>query len=267
MIIKTLYKPGDKVWIVGSTPVTKDCPDCGGEGSLETKTGTYQACQLCRGSGEVITREVFTALPKPLEIQCVRAHINRGQAKPTIEYYIQDDPHSERICFRCQEEAESAAKKWNFDKAVERKGGMKVVRNLLNIPKELHGMVLEDFVEKIDYTENHNSQSHIYTLKPTDTFKQTMNKNRDKFCEKFYHGMDKDLYILTYWLNGKSDYMTLGSKILIAAFIRDCKFEDPTFEVGMIYHIDKSVTEESCNDERNNLKEAIQGELNDKKES
>jgi len=80
MIIKTLYKPGDKVWIVGSTPVTKDCPDCGGEGSLETKTGTYQACQLCRGSGEVITREVFTALPKPLEIQCVRAHINRGQA-------------------------------------------------------------------------------------------------------------------------------------------------------------------------------------------
>jgi len=119
MIIKTLYKPGDKVWIIGSTPVTKDCPGCGGYGSLETKTGTRQVCQLCRGSGEVITREVFTALPKPLEVQCVRAHQNRNQAKPTIEYYIQDDPHPERICFRCQEEAESAAKKMNFNEAVD----------------------------------------------------------------------------------------------------------------------------------------------------
>ena len=122
MIIKTLYKPGDKVWIVGSTPVTNDCPDCGGEGSLETKTGTRQVCQLCRGSGEVITREVFTTLHKPLEIQCVRTHQNRNQSKPTIEYYIQDDPHPERICFRCQEEAQAAAKEWNFDDAVERKG-------------------------------------------------------------------------------------------------------------------------------------------------
>jgi len=122
MIIKTLYKPGDKVWIVGSTPVTKECPDCGGYGSLETKTGTRQVCQLCRGSGEVITREVFTALPKPLEIQCVRTHQNRNQSKPTIEYYIQDDPHPERICFRCQEEAQAAAKEWNFNEAVERKG-------------------------------------------------------------------------------------------------------------------------------------------------
>ena len=42
-------KPGDKVWIVGSTPVTKECPDCGGYGSLETKTGTRSVKSFIMG--------------------------------------------------------------------------------------------------------------------------------------------------------------------------------------------------------------------------
>ena len=122
MIIKTLYKPNDKVWIISTKNVIEKCSDCDGLGFLLTKTNTRQVCQLCRGSGKVITHEEYCVLPKQLEIQCVRTHQNRNQAKPTIEYYLQDDPHLEKICFRCQEEAESVAKKWNFKEAVERKG-------------------------------------------------------------------------------------------------------------------------------------------------
>jgi len=115
MIIKTLYKPGDKVWIIGSTPVTKDCPECDGKGYFIRPNNKFDNCLFCNASGKIIDRTEYYVLPKPLEVQCVRAHQNRNQAKPTIEYYIQDDPHPERICFRCQEEAESAAKKMNFN--------------------------------------------------------------------------------------------------------------------------------------------------------
>ena len=41
--------------------------------------------------------------------------------KPTIEYYIQDEPHPERICHRCQEEAQAAAEKMNYKEAVQLK--------------------------------------------------------------------------------------------------------------------------------------------------
>ena len=93
MIIRTQYTPGNKVWLV-----------------IER---------------QVAARLQYAPCPKQLEIQCVRAHQNKNQANPTIEYYIQDDPHPESACFRCQEEAEAAAKKWTYDEKVKAKNERK----------------------------------------------------------------------------------------------------------------------------------------------